>query len=101
MTAQNPETPKQPVVVDPAEAPDVFASWAHGFTRRQGNIHITFIADRYNHTRSEPRAVVIGRLVMPIEGMVDMYRGLKQFLKDIGIDPEAPTQPPDQKRTLQ
>lgn len=105
MTAKKPEPPAPPApqteIVDSPNAPDVFASWVEGYSRRQGNVHISLAADRFSHSTNKARLVVIGRLVMPIEGALDMVRGLRAFLKDIGADPDAPPPAQDPKRTLQ
>lgn len=101
MSTPKPDAPKPVVIIDSADTPDVFASFVHGYSRRQGNIHITLGADRWDHTKVEPRVVIIGRLVMPIEGVVGMIRGLQDFLRDMGIDINTPPVPQESNRTLQ
>lgn len=93
MAAQKPEPAKSMVFVESSGAQDVFASWAHGFSQREGNIHITFSVSRFNHTDKQERQVVIGNLVMPIKGAQGLAMGLYNFLKEIGADPAA--KPPD------
>lgn len=101
MTEKKLEAPPKPLaVIDSANVPDVFASWAQGFSRRHGNIHISFAVDRYIHETKEPKLVVIGRLILPIEGALDLVKGLGDFLKSVGIDPDA-APAPQSPRTLQ
>jgi hypothetical protein len=105
MSAENPKeresqsqaTSKSPdrkplVVLENPHAPDVFASWVHSVGHRHGNIHVTFVSDRFNQSESQPTMVVIGRLVMPIQGARDMLVHLYGMLQEMGEDPlAAPT----------
>ena len=96
MADQSPP-PKPLRTIESPQAPDVFASWVSGVSRRMGNLHLTLVSDRFNHAENEPNHVVIGRLVMPIEGIEDMARFLVGYLKDNGIDvckPRAHERPP-------
>lgn len=93
---------KEPELIDPPHAPEVFADWAEYFQLRDGVIRITFSAQRTNTAARPPihRIVTIGRLVMPIAGVRGLYLGLQKFLKDHGIDAEQP-QIEEGPRTLQ
>lgn len=100
MANEKPEV-KPLIIIDPADAPDIFASWATGLSRRQGNLHISLLSDRFDHNEHRLRLVVIGRLVMPIEGVIDMVKNLQNFLLEIGVDPANPPAPSEPKPTLQ
>jgi hypothetical protein len=77
-----PEAPKIELVDNP-HAPDVFADSATGWYILNGNIRITLEVARMGHTVDSPgpvRRIVIGRLVMPIEQVEAMAKGLLAFI---------------------
>lgn len=102
MADQTP-SPKPLRTIESPQAPDVFASWLLGASRRMGNLHMTFVSDRFTHTTNEPTHVVIGRLVMPLEGVEDMTRFLIKYLRSNGIDvtEDRKTERPPGAPTLQ
>ena len=83
------EAQSQVYLIDNPHAPEVFAAEALGFFVHAGNIHITFATPRASHTAnpSPINRVVIGRLVMPVQGAQSLAIGLYDFLKKQGFDP--------------
>lgn len=83
--------PKEPVVtfVDNPHAPEVFATEVSGFLIQNGNVHLTFAANRVNHitTPGPVNRVVIARLVLPVSAAQGLAAGLFDFLKTHGYDP--------------
>jgi hypothetical protein len=79
-----------PAVANPF-APDVFADEAVGFEVVQGVIRVSFGAIKMADAvpPSPNRMVVIGRLVLPVEGAQRLALGLFDFLKQQGHDPRA------------
>jgi hypothetical protein len=77
-------------------APDVFADNATGFFVFGGNIKITFESMRVDHTTTPGpvHRVVIGRLVMPINGAEVLARGLLDFIAQQRALATPPTQAP-------
>lgn len=94
-TSSAPDARPKVVFLENPHAPDVFASTLHGVSRRHGNIHMAFATERFNHSANERTVPVIGRLVMPIEGVESMVVLLYGLLRDMGIDPLA-SPPKDQ-----
>lgn len=85
------QTPNSAVqILDNPHAPDAFATDAAGFSLISGNVGVTFITTKVDHSASPPEltGVVVGRLVMPIEGVQRLVLGLSDFLKGRGFDPE-------------
>jgi hypothetical protein len=76
--------------VDVPLAPDVFADEAIGFFVRNGVISITFSTARVDHSTAPGpvNRVVIGRLVMPIDGAQGLAVGLYDFLAQRGLAPK-------------
>lgn len=94
--------PPKLVTIESNQAPDVFASWLQGASRRFGNVHLPFMVERFNHTQNEAANVLVGRLVMPIEGVEDMTRFLIRYLRDqFGVDVTKEPDKPSNKPTLQ
>jgi hypothetical protein len=86
-----PTNPQVPVsFVDNPMAPDVYADEAVGFFVRNGVISITFASGRVDHstTPGPISRVVIGRLVIPIEGAQGLAVGLYDFLAQRGLTPK-------------
>ena len=71
-----------PAFIDNPHAPDVFADEAMGFFLASGNVRITFVSYRVNHSVSPGPVsrVVIGRLVMSLPAAEAMHRGLADFI---------------------
>ncbi|MBV8191486.1 MAG: hypothetical protein JO339_29895 [Alphaproteobacteria bacterium] len=75
--------------IDNPLAPDIFADEAIGFFINQGTVKITFASARVNHVSSPGpvNRVVVGRLVMSVEGAQHLAVGLFDFLKSRGVLP--------------
>jgi len=88
--ATNP--PPAPTFIDNPHAPEIFAGDSVGFLINNGNVHITLGALRSDYGTNPPRlnAVVIGRLVMPLNGAQSLAVQLYDFLKSRGFDPAQP-----------
>ena len=84
-------TPKPPVFVDNAHAPDFFADGVAGLFFLGGNVRVTFDALRVNHvsTPGPINRVVIGRLVMPLDAAEVFARGLLDFIENSKKQPAA------------
>jgi hypothetical protein len=67
--------------VDNPYAPDLFADAATGWYFLNGNVRITFEAVRAGHVPMPApiRRVVVARLVMPLEQVEAMAKGLLEF----------------------
>ncbi|TWT11713.1 hypothetical protein [Reyranella sp. CPCC 100927] len=83
--------PQAPVYefIGNVQAPDVFADGASGFHLFQSNVRVTLETVRASHVKGEENKsvrVVIGRLVMPVQGAQALAIGLFDFLKRHGID---------------
>jgi hypothetical protein len=87
-SGQTPQTSLQ--ILDNPHSPDVFATEAAGFSLIGGNIGVTFVTTKVDHSSSPPEltGVVIGRMVMPVEGAQRLVLGLSDFLRQRGLDPE-------------
>jgi hypothetical protein len=85
------ETAVEVTFINNPLAPDIFANGATGFSNSNGVIMVTFEAHHVDHsTAPGPLSrVVIGRLVMPIQGAQSLALGLFDFLKNQGLDPTA------------
>jgi hypothetical protein len=78
-------------MLDNPHAPDAFATDAAGFSLIGGNVGVTLITTKVDHSASPPvpTGVVIGRLVMPIDGAQRLASGLAEFLRRRGLDPSV------------
>ena len=76
-----------PVIDDPHSA-HIFADDAMGFFVTHGTVRITFSVSRPSQPApGELSHVVIGTLVMPVNGAQRLALGLFDFLKKQGFDP--------------
>jgi hypothetical protein len=81
-----------PPLIDNPTAPEIFADEATGFFVHNGNLSITFSSARVDHT-SDPgpvSRVVVGRIVLPVNGAQGLALGLSMFLQKMGIAPPPP-----------
>lgn len=80
-----------PAFIDNPHAPDVFADEAMGFFLASGNVRITFVSYRVNHSVSPGPVsrVVIGRLVMSLPAAEAMHRGLADFIARMKAQAES------------
>jgi hypothetical protein len=74
-------------LLDNPQAPELFASAATGFFVANGNIAITFESVRADHSTSPGplNRVVVGRVVMPVQGAQALVVGLFDFLEKQGL----------------
>jgi hypothetical protein len=85
------QTPQQSIqILDNPHSPDAFATDAAGFSLIGGNVGVTLVTTKVDHSASPPEltGVVIGRLVMPVDGAQRLVLGLQDFLRQRGLDPE-------------
>jgi hypothetical protein len=93
MTDQTGEGPVAPLpILENLLAAEVYADAAAFFSFKSGNVSITFVSHRYDNSTPSavPKHVVIGRLVIPLEGAQGLAVGLFDYLKQRGLIPETP-----------
>ncbi len=85
----NTELEQVALLIDNPFAPEVFCAEAIGFLNHGGNIHITMVSPKPDHSKSPTQInkVVIARLVMPVAGAQALAAGLYNFLQTQGLDP--------------
>jgi hypothetical protein len=83
------------VPLENLHAPEFFASWIKSVAFEGPNVHLTFVAQRWDHTIDAMREVVVGRVVMPINGVANMAQFLAQRLQHAALaaTPVHPDQP--------
>ena len=89
------DAPKATVPSVPLEnlhAPEFFASWVKSAAFEGPNVHLTFVSQRWDHTIDAMREVVVGRVVMPINGVANMTQFLAQRLQHAALA-AAPVHP--------
>jgi hypothetical protein len=75
-------------VLDNLFAPEMFADDALTYSVLNGTVRIVFSASKFRSPhRDEAVRVVVGRLVLPLEGAERLSIGLYDFLKSRGRDP--------------
>jgi hypothetical protein len=93
MNKDMPEGPKVEFVDNPY-APDLFADGATGWYFLNGNVRVTLEAVRVGHAMAPSgpvRRVVVARLVMPIEAIEAMAKGLLEFAEQQRKQAAAPS----------
>jgi hypothetical protein len=99
MDARNPtdtsKTTVQSVPLENLHAPEFYASWIKSVAFEGPNVHLTFVSQRWDHTIDAMREVVVGRMVMPINGVANMAQFLAQRLQHAALAaaPVHPDQP--------
>ncbi|WP_284946664.1 hypothetical protein [Acidisoma cladoniae] len=76
-------------------APEVFATFASSFSVGSGSVTIKLVSSRWDNS-SEPgvqRAVVVGRITMPLQGAQTLAAGLHAFLAQHGLEYAPATRP--------
>ena len=83
------------VPLENLHAPEFFASWVKSAAFEGPNVHLTFVSQRWDHTIDAMREVVVGRVVMPINGVANMTQFLAQRLQHAALaaTPVHPDQP--------
>lgn len=86
--------------LDNPHAPEIYVSDATGFFNENGVIHITFEANRIDHSASPGpvNRVVVGRLAMNIIAAHSLANGLANFLKVNNLTLPDLAPPPDVKK---
>ncbi|HMH29056.1 MAG TPA: hypothetical protein VK580_10750 [Steroidobacteraceae bacterium] len=84
--------PKTFPIAENLFSPEVYADAAAFFALKSGNIiSITFSSLRYDNSSfpdsSTPKNVIIGRLVMPVAGAMDLIDSLNDYLMKQGLKP--------------
>ena len=77
---------EKPVPIIPnLDAPDIFSDGAYGAFVTNGNVHITLVARRSDHSNPSGHLadVVIGRLIMPLDAAEKMVRFVGDCLEAI------------------
>jgi hypothetical protein len=82
--------PPSPIIPNP-HAPDVYADGAASFSLIAGVVRITLATQRPIEVPGASAPVVIGQLVMPLEGAQSLAVGLYDFLKSHGAAPSRET----------
>jgi hypothetical protein len=99
--AKSPEAEIPIPVIDNIGAPDVFADRVSGAFLTNGNVHISLVSRRCDHSK-QPGVfsdVVIGRLVMPFAAAEELVRFLGDFVERMKKQIANP--PIDGPKTLQ
>jgi hypothetical protein len=93
--ADAPKTTVPSVPLENLHAPEFFASWIKSVAFEGPNVHLTFVSQRWDHTIDAMREVVVGRVVMPINGVANMAQFLAQRLQHAALaaTPVHPDQP--------
>jgi hypothetical protein len=87
-----PSNPPSPALLDNPLAPDVFADFVTGVALMGDCLRLTLASNRSDYTTSPPtvRAVVIGRLVMPIAGAENLIEFVGSYLQQLKSGGAAP-----------
>jgi hypothetical protein len=76
-------------------APELYATFASSFSVTAGSVTIKLVSSRWDNS-VEPavqKAVVVGRVTMPLQGAQTLVAGLQNFLAQHGLEYMAPTRP--------
>jgi hypothetical protein len=82
-----PTSPQYPLMEN-MFAPEVFATFASSFSVGSGAVTIKLVSSRWDNS-VEPgvqRAVVVGRITMPLQGAQTLVAGLQAFLAQHGLE---------------
>jgi hypothetical protein len=69
-------------------APELYATFASSFSVGSGSVTIKLVSSRWDNS-VEPavqKAVVVGRVTMPLQGAQTLAAGLQTFLAQHGLD---------------
>ena len=79
-------TVPRPPIMENLLAPEVYADSVTFFSLRgRENISLTCSSVRFDSSSMTASGVVIGRLVIPVVGAIDLVNDLHKFLKDNGF----------------
>jgi hypothetical protein len=76
-------------------APELYATFASSFSVAAGSVTIKLVSSRWDNS-VEPavqKAVVVGRVTMPLQGAQTLAAGLQNFLAQHGLDYVPSTRP--------
>jgi hypothetical protein len=80
--------PEQTNLVENMFAPELFANFASSFSVSAGSLTIKLVSTRWDNS-VEPavqKAVVVGRITMPLQGAQTLAAGLQNFLSQNGLE---------------
>jgi hypothetical protein len=91
-----PPAPQEPSgLLENMFAPELYATFASSFSVTAGSVTIKLVSSRWDNS-VEPavqKAVVVGRVTMPLQGAQTLVAGLQNFLAQHGLEYTAPTRP--------
>jgi hypothetical protein len=91
-----PTAPQEPSnLLENMFAPELYATFASSFSVTAGSVTIKLVSSRWDNS-VEPavqKAVVVGRVTMPLQGAQTLVAGLQNFLAQHGLEYTAPTRP--------
>lgn len=76
-------------------APELYASFASSFSLSAGSVTIKLVSTRWDNA-VEPaaqKAVVVGRITLPLQGAQTLAAGLQDFLRQHGLEYVPVTRP--------
>ncbi len=80
--------PEQTNLVENMFAPELFATFASSFSVSAGSLTIKLVSTRWDNS-VEPavqKAVVVGRITLPLQGAQTLAAGLQNFLSQNGLE---------------
>lgn len=78
---------EQTLLMENMFAPELFASFASSFSLSAGSVTIKLVSSRWDNS-VEPavqKAVVVGRITLPLQGAQTLAAGLQHFLEQHGV----------------
>ncbi|WP_419758856.1 hypothetical protein [Acidisoma sp.] len=100
-SAEDRRATPQPVAHDPGSlienmfAPELYATFASSFSVSAGSVTIKLVSSRWDNS-VEPavqKAVVVGRVTLPLQGAQTLAAGLQNFLSQNGLGHVASDRP--------
>lgn len=79
--------PQETALLENMFAPELFATLASSFSLSAGSVTIKLVSTRWDNS-VEPavqKAVVVGRITMPLQGAQTLAAGLQNFLEQHGL----------------
>jgi hypothetical protein len=80
---------EQAQLIENMFAPEVYATVASSFSAGFGSVTIKLVSMRWDNSVDPPvqKAVVVGRVTMPLQGAQALAGGLQSFLTQNGLEP--------------
>jgi hypothetical protein len=93
--APDPLPAEQAQLVENMFAPEVYATVASSFSAGFGSVTIKLVSMRWDNSVEPPvqKAVVVGRVTMPLQGAQTLAAGLQSFLAQNGLEPVQSNRP--------